>query len=492
MTVSVSQRKQATSEGGTDRDCKKERGCKRQYKRERLQERVCKRETDRNKEIARKIETTRKRNKLQERDCESEKNCKKEGQTARRRERLQKWRRVWGVLYGGSPPGLARLELYEGSQPTERSRKLECWRLVQLSDCVSVSERSGESSPRDTRTFSIETAERVYLLASETSEHLAWERLSLERQCSHTLQSGDLHLQDNSLYSTSRETGGQFEVRVRQTEASSRCGLSGTYTLTAESVGLTLRERQGGSVLYSWPYPFLRRFGRDKTMFSFEAGRRCTSGEGNFEFETPQGGHIFQSIESAISTRRDSPMPSGQEPAAPTKEFNFLPLPRLPQQPASSSSRGSSHPLPCPLGSGRGKLPPPESDYAVPFDKVARSLLASGFGTLLQQPPPQQVKGGKARRAEHIYDEPVLPPPVYDEPEVVRIDAWRTQGSDAHNAGYEYPYQPGLDDYAVPRGGDTRSGWGHEEEEKEEEWGGEGATEREYDNITLRGAGQES
>lgn len=35
-------------------------------------------------------------------------------------------------------------------------------------------------------------------------------------------------------------------------------------------------------------------------MFSFEAGRRCESGPGNFNFETKQGNEIFQIVESAI------------------------------------------------------------------------------------------------------------------------------------------------------------------------------------------------
>lgn len=87
---------------------------------------------------------------------------------------LQKWKKVWGVLYGTTPTGLARLELYEGIQPPEIGRKQECWKLLQLSECVSLSERSNESSPKDTRVFSIETTQRVYLIASEASEQPNW------------------------------------------------------------------------------------------------------------------------------------------------------------------------------------------------------------------------------------------------------------------------------------------------------------------------------
>lgn len=42
----------------------------------------------------------------------------------------------------------------------------------------------------------------------------------------------------------------------------------------------------------------------NQTTFSFEAGRRCDSGEGNFEFDTKQGNGIFQYVESAINQQR--------------------------------------------------------------------------------------------------------------------------------------------------------------------------------------------
>ncbi|EOA94901.1 Docking protein 2 [Anas platyrhynchos] len=108
--------------------------------------------------------------------------------------------------------------------------------------------------------------------------------------------------------------GKEFEVTVRATESSERCRLWGRFVLRAGEEALELRDLQAGEILYSWPYRFLRRFGRDKVTFSFEAGRRCASGEGNFEFETRQGNEIFQ-------------------PALP--RINLLPLP------ATSSPRGA-------------------------------------------------------------------------------------------------------------------------------------------------------
>ncbi|XP_063787896.1 docking protein 2 [Pseudophryne corroboree] len=406
----------------------------------------------------------------------------------------KKWKKVWGALYETNPSGLARLEMYEGAQPPETGRKQECWKLLQLSECVSLSERSGESSPKDTRAFSIETTQRVYLIASDITEQPNWvrvlcslafpqERRCLERTDSQPLNSS-LQLQENSLYSTSQEaatTSGHFLVRVRQTSASSRCGLSGMYTLVAEENCLSLRDRQAGSLIFSWPYPYLRRFGRDKTMFSFEAGRRCASGEGNFEFETAHGCQIFQAIECAIkASQNDASSPT-------TKEQPQEEAITAPRQPIRSSSL---HPSKCPQSNPAANNTALESEYAVPFDKVAKNLLATGFGGLLG-PVPTQRKSKSLRKHEHIYDEPELPVnPVYDEPEGIRVDAWKSQGTDAHDIGYEYPYLPGWDDYAVPRGGGTKLKGGRKVED-EDEWGNQSREESQYDNITLKAA-QES
>ena len=51
---------------------------------------------------------------------------------------------------------------------------------------------------------------------------------------------------------------------MRATESSERCRLWGRCVLRAGEEALELRDFQTLEILYSWPYRFLRRFGRDK------------------------------------------------------------------------------------------------------------------------------------------------------------------------------------------------------------------------------------
>ncbi|NXB01987.1 DOK2 protein, partial [Cnemophilus loriae] len=476
----------------------------------------------------------------------------------------QKWKKFWGVLYRESSCSTARLELLEGSGPpgAEKPRKAEGGRrLVRLSDCVHVAEAGGDATcPKDTVPFLLETTDRRFLLAADGAEAADW----IQRLCelafprsreepgaakegppSSLGTEGKFSMEENSLYSCRGKAGLEqaFEVTVRVTPSSQRCRLRGRCILRAGKEALELRRLQSQEVLLSWPYRFLRRFGRDKVTFSFEAGRRCASGEGNFEFDTRQGNEIFQAIEAAIDVQRgrgaeeprwggpadEAPQPPGhagtpgwaqghEEPKCPPGDGKGVKAkagmppgagePSGPFQPC----RGADFPYAEPRDSlRRGNAPAllekgrvrhdsakVESEYAVPFDTIAKSFLARQFGGLgcpqegVPEPlsGPREAAGGQqppgrptAPKPEHIYDEPegLSALFVYDEPEEVKGEAWRLQAAPEEPPGHECPYNPQRDDYAVPkRHVPLRQPFLLQGKE----WLGD----NDYDNVALKGA----
>ncbi|OXB71071.1 UNVERIFIED_CONTAM: hypothetical protein H355_015750 [Colinus virginianus] len=237
----------------------------------------------------------------------------------------KRWKRGWFALFPASQHGVARLEFFdckEAPGPAGRSgtRRLDKT-VVRLADCTSVAPAPSESGPRaGTAAFRLETPGRSYLLAAEQPQQSEeWVAKLCEiafpgngpRNAAVAVQYGGegsgeapvLEMAVNSIY-YSRDEVNAFWVTVQRTEAAERCELRGSYVLKAERDSLILKDPRTNETLYVWPYRLLRRYGRDKVMFSFEAGRRCDSGPGNFTFETKQGNEIFRLVEASIREQK--------------------------------------------------------------------------------------------------------------------------------------------------------------------------------------------
>ncbi|XP_059227290.1 docking protein 2 isoform X3 [Mustela nigripes] len=249
-------------------------------------------------------------------------------------------------------------------------------------------------------------------------------------------------MEENELYSSTTAVAPrkEFVVTMRPTEASERCRLRGSYTLRAGETALELwGGHELGSKLYEWPYRFLRRFGRDKVTFSFEAGRRCISGEGNFEFETRQGNEIFSALEEAISAQKNSAHPG--PPSQPATVPAVLPRPESPYSRPHDSLPPPSPSTPVPSARPRG----PEGEYAVPFDAVARNLGKSLRGVLAVPPHVpadplyDSIEEHLPPRPDHIYDEPegVAALSLYDSPQEPQGEAWRRQATADRDRGLQ-------------------------------------------------------
>ncbi|XP_024942539.1 uncharacterized protein LOC107269475 isoform X2 [Cephus cinctus] len=109
--------------------------------------------------------------------------------------------------------------------------------------------------------------------------------------------------EDNDLYCTSGHS--VFSVKVVETIASKRCGLENkSYTLIVASADMKLMD--GEVLLYTWPYRYIRKYGYRGGKFTFEAGRKCESGEGSFRLEHSNQQEIFRCIYTKMKSMKNT------------------------------------------------------------------------------------------------------------------------------------------------------------------------------------------
>ncbi|CAM4715322.1 unnamed protein product [Leuciscus chuanchicus] len=356
-----------------------------------------------------------------------EEDIRKKGMLYLQQQRFgKKWRKVWSVLYRESSCSISRLEFFEckdgtGSTLEKANRKQENKKVIKMTDCIRVSEADVEGCPRDCGPFLVETTEKTFVFAVETAEledwiqklceiafPMSWTERGAVRGNSLHGEYDDVTMADNTLY-CSRETAMKdFKVTVRRTEASERCNLKGVVLLRTDSDSLLLKEPKTGEVLYAWPYRFLRRFGRDKATFSFEAGRRCDSGEGNFEFDTKQGNAIFQSVEAAINLHRVH---------LPVKQIASVERDPMPSSPRMRAEESSVYSM-VSEGAIRDGLKQPQNPQLTrleaPTDKLLTGVKSLNLDT---RPPPRknQVKNFRscplANTEDEMYSRAMAPDP---------------------------------------------------------------------------------
>ncbi|XP_028830852.1 docking protein 2 isoform X2 [Denticeps clupeoides] len=262
----------------------------------------------------------------------------------------KRWKKVWSVVYSESRFSVALMELHDFKPASAEDPSSLSKRVIRMRDCVRMIEVQLAHCPRGCGAFLLETTKKCFVFAAPSTELQDWiARLSalafpfnsglcgvqdcVSAQKISVRDSGQLEMVDNCLYDTPYR-GRDFLVTVVSTVASNKCQLHGDYILTPESDQLVLRDLASKDVLFIWPYCFVRKFGQDQLAFSFEAGRRCDSGEGIFEFATSHGEQLYSMVNAAISSFRGPSQPSfsTEEDPCPAEDTEYSVYERLPTQ----------------------------------------------------------------------------------------------------------------------------------------------------------------
>ncbi|GAB6033090.1 hypothetical protein CHUAL_012703 [Chamberlinius hualienensis] len=241
------------------------------------------------------------------------------------------WQRKYYALYRASNYAVERVEVFDNEEGYLQLATSK--RIIPLNDCVKVVQVPQKNQQN---VFEVRTKKQVYQFSSETTQELAeWVTafqmvafggrrdlisplpLSTTGISSSTPPppyttpslSGVIKAEEeeNQIYSSCSFPDVHF-IQIVDTEASVACGLRGNYLLVVSPLQLLLYEDGANTPiskrepLFVWPYRHIRRYGRNKDVFTFEAGRKCSSGEGTFTFATPEANIIFLRVQTNTRT----------------------------------------------------------------------------------------------------------------------------------------------------------------------------------------------
>lgn len=223
-------------------------------------------------------------------------------------------------------------------------------------------------------------------------------------------------------------------MKLISSDASERCGLKEiSYILVITPVALQLRETdENETLLLIWPYRFIRRYGYRADRFTFEAGRKCMSGEGVFHLEHSNQQEIFRCISSKMKSMKKLLNGESTTPSNMCVDNQF--------RAALSMMARSRSPIP----------PSPTSTLLIldndlnSFSCSTKPLMPLPSLNSIQPPLPPPLKPKPKKIFSKKLPTPFLNEPYCETKEMespdatyedvlVRNDAWRTLGQDDSN-----------------------------------------------------------
>lgn len=235
------------------------------------------------------------------------------------------WQQKYCILYNASKEGIERLEIYDNKDDSANGA---IPKIITLENCIKITHSSPNTITILTKSH---TQQLCGLNEPETLEWLHSLQAVAFKDESNLLSCDE----DNDLYCSSGE--GIFSVKMCTSDASTRCGFESVrYLLLLTSTALELRDINDNKLYATWPYKYIRRYGYRQGKFTFEAGRKCDTGEGIFHFEHPNQTEIFKCLSLKMRTMKQL-IGSENMNSPEHSEFNI--------QPTANMFPGSRSPL---------------------------------------------------------------------------------------------------------------------------------------------------
>lgn len=218
------------------------------------------------------------------------------------------------MLFKASRHGMERLEI--GDSDTDKNPK-----IVTLENCVKITQEPPPAnlihivSKTGSLTLNPTTEEDLKLWLTALQSVAFKEKADQSHSSSsaggasssslmRTTSSAPAIEEDNDLYCSSYD--GVFVINLVKTEASQRCNIpEKIYKLSLGPTDLLLVAFEDeAKVVTKWPYRFIRKYGYRDGHFTFEAGRKCDTGEGNFSLDHASPQEIFRCMSTKMKSMK--------------------------------------------------------------------------------------------------------------------------------------------------------------------------------------------
>ncbi|GLH09601.1 Uncharacterized protein GBIM_14667 [Gryllus bimaculatus] len=206
------------------------------------------------------------------------------------------WHKRYCQLFKSSKHGIERLEVFDSEDDLWKTSTV---RIITLENCIKIT----QDVHKHPNVFTIITKTSIHHFGTQTEKELtdwitAFQSIAFKDNISkHTIE------EDNELYCSSAD--GVFTVKLVPSEASIRCNLEPVnYVLIIASSSIQLRSCNDHRLLCTWPFRYIRRYGYREGKFTFEAGRKCDTGEGTFHLEHSNQQDIFRCMSTKMKHMR--------------------------------------------------------------------------------------------------------------------------------------------------------------------------------------------
>lgn len=200
------------------------------------------------------------------------------------------------MLFARSSQGIERLEITDSEGDKNP-------RIVTLENCIKV---NSEPSPSFLINMITKSGHIVFQCTNETELNLWTKQLqSVAFNDKMATSNRNSIVEYNELYCSSFSEG-KFTCNLISTDITVKNKLEPKmYTLELTTTEIQLRNYDDDSVINAkWPYRYIRKYGYRDGKFTFEAGRKCETGEGTFKLDHANPQEIFRCMSAKMKSMK--------------------------------------------------------------------------------------------------------------------------------------------------------------------------------------------